>query len=145
MAKFDLIEGTIMAKYDYGGGCACGLYRECTQDCKNNSDAATSQDTSLKAERTGHWLSAEAARKLSGPSEDDLVHDAVTEACEMIHAAALQKKRSVAMYTKVWAYDGYYGSPIHKRAKETLINLGYHVTFHHHEHSVDTMHTTVEW
>lgn len=138
-----------MAKYDQGGGCACGLHRECTQDCEHNSDVAIntedSQATSLKAERTGHWLSAEAARNLSGPSEDDLVHTAVTEACELIHAAALQKKRSVAMYSKVWAYDGYYESPIHKRAKEALINLGYNVTFHHSEHSVDTMHTTVEW
>ena len=23
-----------MAKYDYGGGCPCGLYRECDPDCK---------------------------------------------------------------------------------------------------------------
>jgi len=24
-----------MAKYDYGGGCPCGLYRECDPYCKN--------------------------------------------------------------------------------------------------------------
>ena len=26
-----------MAKYDYGGGCPCGLYRECTPLCENYS------------------------------------------------------------------------------------------------------------
>ena len=25
-----------MAKYDYGGGCPCGLYRECQDGCMNN-------------------------------------------------------------------------------------------------------------
>jgi hypothetical protein len=25
-----------MAKYDYGGGCPCGLYRECIPQCENH-------------------------------------------------------------------------------------------------------------
>ena len=25
-----------MAAYDYGGGCACGLYSECRSDCEHN-------------------------------------------------------------------------------------------------------------
>ena len=27
-----------MAKYDYGGGCGCGLYSECLPDCEWNKD-----------------------------------------------------------------------------------------------------------
>ena len=26
-----------MAKYDHGGGCPCGLYKECLDDCENQS------------------------------------------------------------------------------------------------------------
>lgn len=26
-----------MAAYDYGGGCPCGLYRECPPDCEHNT------------------------------------------------------------------------------------------------------------
>lgn len=26
-----------MAKYDQGGGCSCGLYKECLDDCENQS------------------------------------------------------------------------------------------------------------
>jgi hypothetical protein len=28
-----------MAKYDHGGGCACGLYKECLDDCEHNEYA----------------------------------------------------------------------------------------------------------
>ena len=28
-----------MAKYDHGGGCACGLYKECVEDCEHNEYA----------------------------------------------------------------------------------------------------------
>ena len=27
-----------MAKYDYGGGCSCGLYRECYKGCEHHPD-----------------------------------------------------------------------------------------------------------
>lgn len=35
-----------MAKYDYGGGCPCGLYRECEPTCRNFRDY---NDTLIKA------------------------------------------------------------------------------------------------
>lgn len=35
-----------MAKYDYGGGCPCGLYRECERGCahKNRLEAKMKKD-----------------------------------------------------------------------------------------------------
>ncbi len=27
-----------MAKYDFGGGCPCGLYKECPKDCYEDRD-----------------------------------------------------------------------------------------------------------
>jgi hypothetical protein len=43
-----------MAKYDYGGGCPCGLYRECIPQCSNHhpsivARAKEEQDKGKKA------------------------------------------------------------------------------------------------
>lgn len=41
-----------MAKYDYGGGCPCGLYRECIPQCEyhdSNMEAARLQAREWKA------------------------------------------------------------------------------------------------
>jgi hypothetical protein len=31
----------MMAKYDHGGGCPCGLYKECPTDCEHHLDQKT--------------------------------------------------------------------------------------------------------
>lgn len=38
-----------MAKYDHGGGCACGLYKECLTDCDHNQNARDSVDIKIMA------------------------------------------------------------------------------------------------
>jgi hypothetical protein len=39
-----------MAKYDHGGGCACGLYRECLDDCEHNETKTENIDIRLMNE-----------------------------------------------------------------------------------------------
>ena len=40
-----------MAKYDHGGGCPCGLYRECIPQCMHNVEERTRQENEAKYTR----------------------------------------------------------------------------------------------
>ena len=51
-----------MAKFDYGGGCPCGLYRDCIPQCENNRGETIKFDNSTN-------------RTVKGPSKMDEEHD----------------------------------------------------------------------
>lgn len=52
-----------MAKYDHGGGCPCGLYKECQPDCREYKESLTSDFTEFHkmlemnkdTEREAYW------------------------------------------------------------------------------------------
>ena len=91
-------------------------------------------------------LSAEEARKIAGPSTQEIVIAAVDDAMKAIKAAAERKERKVSLHG-FWAEGGYSPKPgdAYSRAKAELEGLGYKVSFYYKELQFVDLYTIVEW
>lgn len=86
-------------------------------------------------------LTAVEARKLSGPSVDDHIN----EALESIRIAAIDKRRSAALHSDFWVREGYSSTENWKAACKELEALGFKVSFFYEELQFVNMYTKVEW
>lgn len=86
-------------------------------------------------------ITAEEARKLSGPSPDDYAD----EAFELIRIAATAGKREIRLQDDFWSRDGYSGTPEWKQACKILEDAGFKVRFCYSEYQIVSVYTFVEW
>lgn len=86
-------------------------------------------------------ITAEEARKLSGPT----TQDHVATVYRLIRKAAEKKERSVKLYDDFWVYEGYKGTTSYKEACKILEGDGYKVRFFYEERQFVDMYTIVEW
>lgn len=90
-------------------------------------------------------LSAKEARKLSGPTVEEIV-EAELERVELkIKAEAEKKRRCVHLHDDIWTNGGYGNTKEWQAAKTALEKAGYKVKFFYEERQFVNMYTIVEW
>lgn len=77
-------KGMDMAKYDYGGGCPCGLYRSCVEQCEHYLPGSTTIKALPKTERLcscgpNGLCDCESKKKEKKMNEDDFGFSIVDE------------------------------------------------------------------
>jgi pyruvate/2-oxoacid:ferredoxin oxidoreductase beta subunit len=86
-------------------------------------------------------ITAEEARRLSGPSIESLLG----EAYELIRDAASRGKSFVRLITPDWTKGGYNTTEAWKQAKTALEADGFTVNYHYEERQFVDMYTEVKW
>lgn len=110
-----------MAKFDQGGGCPCGLYRECPVDCEHNPCSTHDLCRRLRAMAGRSRLPKdEAALLLEAAKALDRAREAATDAdkaARLAQAAASDRAVRLAYAT------GYTDGQAHARADTDLSAL----------------------
>lgn len=86
-------------------------------------------------------ITAEEARKLSGPITTDLLK----EAYAAIRLSAKEGKTSVNLTGSFWVTDGYTRTPQWNKIKSILEQDGFIVTFFYEERQFVNMYTVISW
>lgn len=86
-------------------------------------------------------ITADEARKLSGPS----VQDRVDSVYLLIRESAAKGGRHINLHDDFWARGGYSGKPDWKQACEILRKDGFTVDFFYEERQFVDMYTVVKW
>lgn len=86
-------------------------------------------------------ITAEEARKLSGPT----VEERVNSVYALIRAATEKKQRKVHLHDDFWTYGGYDSTNEWKKAAAMLQEDGFKVKFYYNELQFVDMYTIVSW
>ena len=90
-------------------------------------------------------ITAAEARQLAGPTNEEILADALNYADEQIREAANTLQREAHLHGQFWAHGGYDGSKNYRAACDKLEKLGYTVTFYYKECQFVDMYTVVKW
>jgi hypothetical protein len=90
-------------------------------------------------------ITADQARELAGPSPEEIIENALSQAYHAIRESANGKRRSVRLNTDFWTHGGYKPTPEWKKVKEILENDGFTVKFFYEERQFVDMATIIEW
>jgi peptidoglycan/xylan/chitin deacetylase (PgdA/CDA1 family) len=90
-------------------------------------------------------ITAAEARKIAGPTDEEIINDNLNYAYGRIREAADKKARRALLTNDFWTHGGYESSKNWKQAVKTLEEDGFKVTFFYEERQFVNMYTVAEW